>query len=375
MSVKRLLVMGVGSVMVFIGVSTGVAHADNHTSRTVQGTTNGSVYDFASNVTVNGTVNGDVFCGGDTITINATVNGDVICTGQDVTVSGTVNGNVRLAGQVVNLNAKVTRSASIAAQDITVNSGSGIGRDLSLAGQTATISAPTVRDINGTVGSFTLSAPVGRNITLHANSVTLESGAIVLGDLTYTSPHTLQKNSGAFVHGTTTYHMSSAHHTISLSAGWLILPKLYWLVAMAVLSVVVVALFPRLFHDWNISWGAPFWWAVLIGFTAMFVVPLVGIIIAFTVIGIPLVILLALLWIAAAILTVPFSAYFIGSLVVPKLHPVLLVLVGVVILGVIELIPVLGWVVGFFAYWLGSGMLLMGLKHHYRRPVYERESS
>lgn len=354
--------------MAIIGLSVGIASADS-SSRVVQGSHNNSVYEAASNVTIQGTINGDVFCAGQTITIDAKVNGDVLCAGQNITLNGTVSGNVRLAGQTVDLNGKVTRSASIAGQSITLSSTAAVGRDLSLAGQSASVDAPVARDITGAVQTLDLSKPVGRNVLLHSNQVNLYSGAIVIGSLTYTSPHTLNQYSGAHVRGPITYHKSSAHN-VSLNAGFFIGAKLYWFVALIVFSVALVALFPRLFREWNVTWGSRFWWAVLAGFVAMFVVPVVAIILAFTLIGIPLAIVLALLWIVEAFLTVPLSAYFVGSLVVPRFHPLLLVLIGVVILGIVELIPILGWIVGFAAYWLGSGMLLMGLQRHYRRPTY-----
>jgi cytoskeletal protein CcmA (bactofilin family) len=371
MNMKRWLVIFSGSIVALIAASTGVAFAD-HTTRVVEGVQNSSIYEAASNVTINGTINGDVFCAGQMITINATVNGDVLCAGQDITVNGRVNGSVRLAGQVVNLNGRVMRSASIATQDFTMNNGSSVGIDLSLVGQDASIDAPVGRDVNGTVQSVSFSSAVGRNVTLHANTIALNHGTVIVGDLTYTSPHTVQRADGTFIRGAVTYHKASPHNT-SLNTGVFIWAELFWLVALIVFCAVIVALFPQQFRAWNVEWGAPFWWAVLVGFIAMFAVPLIVILLALTLIGIPLAIVLGLLWIVEAFLAVPFSAYFVGSLIVTKRHPIWLVIVGIIILGIIELIPILGWIIGAIAYWLGSGTLIMGLNRRYGRPTYHEQ--
>jgi hypothetical protein len=102
----------------------------------------------------------------------------------------------------------------------------------------------------------------------------------------------------------------------------------------------------------------------------MFVVPITIFILFLTIVGLPLAILLLLLWIAAALLSMPLAAYFGASVFLSRLHPVLVVLIGSVVLGLIELIPVAGWIVGLIAYWLGTGVLLRGLRRDYPRPVY-----
>lgn len=358
------------AALVAVGLTTGVTVYAAGGSQVTQGSADHSVYKVGDTVLVTGTINGDVFCVGQTVTIDATVNGDVLCTGQSVTVSGRVNGNVRLAGQDVNLSAVVTRGAAMAGQSVTVESAAQVGQDASLAAQSATIDGTVGRDLNGTAGMMTLGGRVGRNADLRVDNVTLGSTAAVADNLTYTSPNTLHRTAGAQVLGTIIHHKAAVHNRAGTGA--FIWFEVYWLAAIVVLGVVLEALFPRLFWGWNPVYGAGFWWSLLVGFVAMFVVPVVIAALLATVIGAPLGILLLLLWLAAALLAMPLAAYFIGSLAVSNLHPVLRILVGGIILGVVELIPVIGWIVGLIAYWVGSGILLRGIKRSYRRPVYDR---
>jgi len=369
---KLLLSLGIG--IAAAGLFAGVAHAAG-LNQTVAGTTNHTIYTSGDTITINGTVNGDIFCAGQTVTINATVNGDVICAGQVIDVSGVVNGNVRLVGQTVNLGALVTRSASLVGQDVVITSSGRVGQDAGLLGQTATINGRVGRDVTSTSDVLTINSPVGRNVSATVNNLTLGGGATVAGNVTYYSPHTLQKNSGSRVVGTVTYHYRAAvHHTpISFSTAGFIFAEIYWLVALIILSVILVALTPRVFRGWNAIWGSQFWWLLLTGFVAMFAAPAIILLLLFSIIGVPLAILVLLLWLAIAILSVPFAAYFTGSLIVPRMNPVLIVLIGGVILAILELIPILGWIIALVAYWLGIGTILAGLKRDYSHLLLDGE--
>lgn len=362
---KRLLA-ALAMILTATGVFTGMAYAAH---QSVQGTTNRTVYKVADTITIEGTVNGDVFCAGQTVNINATVNGDILCAGQTITVEGTVNGNVRLVGQTVNLAATVTGSASIAGQDVSLERTASVGRDASLAGQTVTLSGKIGRDLSGGVNNLVINNSVGRNVLLQTNQLTLDNRARIGGNLSYTSPNTLHKNGGAVVVGKTTYHKGQVerHGFNGVFWAW----RFYWWVALIVLAVVLAALFPQLFRRWHPGGGAGLWWALLTGFIAMFVVPVAIFVLFITIIGAPLGLILLLLWLAAGLLSMALASYFVGSVISRnKLHPVLMALIGAVILGGLMAIPKVGSIFAILAYWLGIGMLLIGLKRSYHRPTY-----
>jgi len=369
MKVRRLLTASAIGVCITTAVATSVVYAAA-SNQIVQGTTNKTIYKAADTVTITGIVNGDIFCAGQNVNINATVNGDVLCAGQNISVNGTVNGSVRLAGQSVALDATVQHGATLTGQSISVSGAARVGQDLTITGQSAVVNGPVGRDINGAADSVTLASSLGRNATLYTGRLTLESGTYILGSLTYTSPHKLQRNGHAYVQGVTTYHQGNVRHTNYEGVFWF---ELYGVVAMLAIGLVLVALFPQAFRRWNPKWGARFWRALLFGFIATFAVPVVVFMLMATVIGMPLAILVALLWIAAVPISLALAAYFTGSLIVPTRHPVVIILVGSIVLGVLWLIPILGWIVGLVAYWVGAGILLNGLWRQYPAPKYGAE--
>lgn len=367
---KSLTVLAI--IAASLGLGTGAALAAGD-SAIVAGTTNHSLYKAGRDVNITGTVNGDIFCAGQTITVDATVNGDVICAGQTVTVTGSISGNVRLAGQSVTLGADVKHAASLAGQDVTIQSNARIGSDLSLAAQTATVDGRVGRDIRAASNTLGLDSVVGRNVDATVNKVELTGGAVINGDLTYSSPNraALHRQSGAQVIGQLTGKLTKTNNgnRMAWRGAWVL--AVYWAVIMVVFALVLVALFPQFFSRWNQVARSRPGWSLLTGFVAMFVVPAIIVALLASIIGVPLGLFLLGLWLIEAALSGPVAAYYLGSQILRAERRIpLVMLVGAVVLMIVYLIPVIGWLIMVLAYWLGSGTLLLNLKRAYPKPNY-----
>lgn len=360
-------VLGIGAVVA------GVAHGAPAVSSN-SATINSSVYRAGRNVNVTGVINGDVFCAGQTVTVDAQVNGDVLCAGQTVNVSGKVNGNVRVAGQTVTLGADVTRSASVVGQDVTIESGAKVGRDLSLATQTTTINGHVNRDLSAATNDLVLNSTVGRNVDATVAKLELQNSADIKGKLNYSSQSQsdLHRSSGAKVGGAVSYHHINKNNNRggmwhrTMWAG-----RAYMEISLIIFALVLAALFPQLFDGWNQVARRRFWLSLLVGFLAMFIVPAVIIALFVSVIGVPLALLLILVWLTIIALSAPVAAYYIGSLIMHGGTSIpLVMLLGAVILAILCLIPWLGWLVTIVAYWFGTGALLINLRQSFARPDY-----
>jgi cytoskeletal protein CcmA (bactofilin family) len=318
-------------------------------------------------------VNGDVFCAGQTVSVSGTVHGDVICAGQTVTVSGTVDGNVRLAGQTVTLNAKVGGSATIAGQTFSMASDASIGRDLTLGSTNASVNGNVGRDIAGGVQNLTLGSTVGRDVQANIANLTLDNGANIKGNLTYTSFNDVKKNGGAQVAGTTTRRQPKAkQQSRSLAVfGFSIAAFIYWLLALVFMTFMLALALPRTMHEAAeaaLPWP---WRAMLVGFLASLAVPVVFIIFAATVIGLPLAFVILFAWFVVNITGIAFGAYYAGRLILrDSTKPLLIALVGAAALTVLLFIPVLGIIALVAAAWIGEGLVLMSIRKHLRKPEY-----
>jgi len=344
---------------------------DNVTVRQNQ-TINQSLFTAGRTIDISSTVEGDVFCAGQNITISGTVRGDVICAGQSIHIRGNVEGDIRLAGQNITVGATVSGNATVAAQTFTLDSKGVIKGDITVAGTDATFNGEVDRDIVAGTDTLIIASSIGRDIKATVDNFRIEPGARIAGNVEYTSNQRLNQSRDAEVGGEITRHEPTATSSkrgavLNFSIWWFV----YWFVAMLLTALALVLLFPRIFQT-TVRQALPWPWRVLLaGFVASFAVPILCFVLAITIVGIPLALLIGLLWLVILLLSGPFFAYYLGRVILqnPR-HPVLIMFVGATVLLVLYFIPVLGFIALLLAMWVGSGMILLEAFRRTPRPAY-----
>ncbi len=364
----------VASLFLFMGV------AGAHTFRSgdvatvpASETVDNSFWAAGRTIVIAGTVNGDVHCGGHGLIVSGTVKGDVVCAAQTITITGTVEGSAHLLAQTINLNGTVGRNLTAAAQTLNFDPKSTVNGDVSIAGRDANLNGTIGRDLALAVSSANLSGVVGRDIKASTEHFRLASTAKVGGNLEYTSTNNVELASGASVGGQTIKHTpkQKATHWGALIgfAGWAIL---YLTLALLITMLVLVALFPKAIHTTAQQAVRRPWVALLTGFIASLVIPVIIVVLLLTLVGIPLGLILLLWWLLVCALSGVVSAYFTGWLVWRRqTNPILTMLVGSLILLVLYFIPFLGILAVMAALWLGTGMIILELKSRTPSPAYK----
>lgn len=328
-----------------------------------------SIYAASQNVNIDGTVNGDVHCAGQTVTINGTVNGDVLCAGQTIEINGVVTGSVRAIGQDVTISAKIGHSATLAAQRVVFKKDASVKRDITVTGNEVTLDGTVGRDAVMAGGVTKVNAKIGRNLRYNGSGLQLKDAAVVGGGLTYTSDQAVDKANGAQINGATN------HLTSQKSSHWMgmnVIEVLGLFLALLLFSMALVFLFPKAIHEVSGIAVTSLGKSVLIGFAAIFAVPLLIIVLASTIIGIPLALLVALAGVAIMMFSGPVAAYYLGSMLLSKSkNPVHMMLLGSTVLLLLYFVPIVGIMVMFVAYLIGSGALLIAIKRNLPRPEYQ----
>jgi cytoskeletal protein CcmA (bactofilin family) len=320
---------------------------------------------FAAGRTVDiaGKVNGDVFCAGENVTITGTVTGDVICAGQNVRIAGTVEGDVRVAGQNVTLGGTIAHNLTAAAQSLMTEAKGTVGEDASIAGQDAVLNGSVGRDLAAGAQTITVNGTINRDVQAQVENLTLGSNAKVGGNLEYTSVNLLVRDTGAQVAGSITRKAPTAHRhqphfgSIVHIGVWF---GLYMFVALLIVALVLVLIAPRAFHAaTEVAIRRP-GKTLLVGFVASVVAPVVIAILMFSVVGIPLALLVVLAWVLTVLLAGPFAAYYLGRvLMTNSTNAILIMLLGAVILLLFYVVPILGALVWLVALWFGLGIILL----------------
>jgi cytoskeletal protein CcmA (bactofilin family) len=332
------------------------------------------LYAFGQNVTILGQVTGSVIAGGNTVTIGGEIGGDVMAAGSTVMVDGPVHGSIRAAGQSVQLRNQVDGDLLATGNSISVVGGGAVGRDLLAAGTGVTIAGPVGRDVNASGQEVRISNAVGGDVTSTATNLHLDSTAQVDGNIAYTSPNEAEVASGATVSGTIV-RSEPANQTeapaTALARDWF-----RGVVGLAVLGLVLLALFPRAASRNTAMLRQSPWKSLGLGAAVLILTP----ILAAVVFGLGLwvggwwlgLLLLGtyLVWLALGYLV---SAATLGGGLLTRVRgvrglPIWSLLLGLLILAALQLIPFVGGLVALTAAVFGSGALLLTISSARNEP-------
>lgn len=269
-------------------------------------------------VTVSAPVDSLTVAGG-TVRVDAPVAGDVIAAGGTLIVNGDVGGKVLAAGGEIELNGNATNA-------LVTGGAVRIGRD-----------AVILRDAVISAGEVTNEGSVLRNLTVSGETFTNTGTA---GNVTFEQEEPGPALPGLFA--------------VLAAIGFLIL------------GLILVRLLPGPFTAVvREVERSPVLLAVL-GFVAIIVTAIVLLIVAVTVIGLPIAFFGALLFIVALMLSSLFVAYALGDVIASrtgwKPGPLGIFVLGFVILQILIFIPLLGLLVQVVAVSLGYGGILYALR-------------
>lgn len=313
---------------------------------------NSSIAVAGDSVSVNGIVRGFAAMAGNKVTLNGETDYGFLA-GNSITLDGIVNNDVFVAGNLItsSTDAVFKRDVVIGGADIELNGT--FGRNLSLYGTKVTL-----KNVN-----------VAGNVKIYAESVTVEKGAIITGTLYYPEDSTYKASSEASIGAT---EKTAAIKTVDDENYFATVSAKVWsFLGLALVFAAISLFFPGLFNNINEKY-AEFEISEALevftkGLVVMILVPVVAILLIFTMIGIPLGILLFLFYGISLYLTTIFTGYLIGYKVWQKVfdrdsHILFLGLIGLFILLILQLIPGVRILVTIISILVGLGLIFDTIK-------------
>ena len=272
---------------------------------------------FANTITIDGKVEGDVLAVGSQVTINGEVTGDVIAAAYSLTVSGRVNGSVRAVATDVTIRGAVSRNVTVAAaNDLMVTNIGSIAGSLSYVAGNVTIAGPIAGNVTGQAVSLDLNAEVKKDVQVGVSGkgLTLGSLAKIGGNLRYDSSETIPLNAsvvaGTIVHREPRVDVTSLRQ-FAIKASWTF--RVMNFLGLLLIGLIIIAIMPKgasaVVHDMatrpfmKIGWGI----LLLIGF------PIAMVILAGSIVGLPMAVILATLYALGIYLSPVFVGLLIGQ--------------------------------------------------------------
>lgn len=299
---------------------------------------------------------GDAILTGGDVTFQGTAGGDYLGAGGTQKIGGRVYGSVRSVGGEIHAMGTIGRNATIAGGNVNLDSTGVIGGNAYFTGGSVTIAGAVRGSLLASGGGVMINGPVGRDVEVAAGSLHLGPRAQISGDLRYKVPKDkVRIDAGAKVGGSTTAL------PIERNPG----KGLLWMLGFVVAGIVIVALFPAFAMESAETLYQRPGRSALVGLAWCCLVPIVIIIAAVTIIGLPLALLTVPIWLVVLFLgSLPVSLWIGKKLLGARAQPgrngaILSVLVGGLVLALIGLIPALGALVGLVAALVGAGAILI----------------
>jgi hypothetical protein len=349
------------AALVCVCVLSSLAAAPAHAAKIFRGqhlivaesdTIHDDVYAFGSDVTVRGVVDGDVVACGGKVHVEGNVNGSVIAAGGNIDVSGNVAGSVRAAGGDLRFAAHIEHDLVAAGGRVSLEPDGSVGRDVMLGCGKGTVDGPVARDVRAGVGQLTLA-----------------SHASIGNDLTYMSDRSMIRESGAEVHGKTTWYAEEPgrHRTAAERMMLKVVHEVRTGVGILMLGLLLILLFPR-FAQSSLEKLAmqplPSTGAGLLALVAVPVVAVTIMIIGFLIGGWWIGASLLVGWLFAMAVGHAITSMTLGRWLGARMGQAGLALgwslaLGVAGLTILELIPILGVLVRCLVVLAGVGALMM----------------
>ncbi|MBI2942091.1 MAG: polymer-forming cytoskeletal protein [Chloroflexi bacterium] len=325
----------------------------------------GDLMAFGESVTIDGTVNGDVFAAAQSVTINGAVAGDLLAASQHVAVAGRIGGDVRAASQYLTVTGVVAHNLTAAAQFLSLTPSGQIGGSWMSAGATTTLDGTVGRDVTVSGDRLDIRGRVGRDVQATVDALAIAPSAQVRGGLTYTSwePQPVPPGTvaGEVAHRPRPAERQRAESPVSFLS-------LIWLAGNLILGVLLVWLLPRPAMALRTAIDRGPLLSLGIGLVALIGGPLIAILLAITLVGLPLALLTLVAYLLGLLVGWIITGYalghLIGRLVERQWHRRVaegwLVMVGLLALYLLTLVPYLGGLVALVAILLGLGAWVLG---------------
>lgn len=328
---------------------------------------------------------GDTFAAGDSPRVSAPVKGDLLAAGGELRLAGPVQGDVialggavhfdgaggqdlYAAGGTVALEGTIARNARMAGGNVSLGPRARIAGNASLAGGRVEMLGAVGGYLQVAGGRLYLDGRVEGDVEAAGGELELGPNARIGGTLRYRGDAPLAQDPAAQVAGGIERLETRARG----EAGRRALPALVglWTLGLMALAAVLVAALPGFFGRVAQAARARFGWSLLWGFIAFSAVPVAAVVLAVTVVGLPLALLAMLAYFALLKVGYVSAGIALGDGVLARWWSVraahrgwraLFAAFGVLAICIVALIPWLGALVAFVALIAGMGALLVAV--------------
>lgn len=302
----------------------------------------------------------DLFAAGGTVTVDSDVRESAHVAGRTIRTNRMVGENLYAAGYEVSVEAPVGKDVIAAGNRVEIGPNATVAGDVLAGGQTIVVRGPVTGSVKLTGRTVEIAGPIFGSADITAREIRFAEGARIDGTLSYTSREAVNVPPNVIASDRVTDNVDANQGPSA--AGWIAFG-----VAAIVILLALAALFALVFRDRLARTRAVIaarpWRDLLLGIIATSALFGSILVLAASLIGIPLIPVVILLTPFAIIAGYLTTAHAIGAVVVKRarLAPVNFgaafgaTALGVLILVLVSAIPILGWMIAVLAVIVGIG--------------------
>lgn len=317
----------------------------------IEAAVDGDVLAAGGRVQINGPVTGSVHVAAGDVIIHGDVGGSIMATGSTVIVTGQVGHALRAAAsEVLITNASIDGDVVIASADLTLSSSSVVNGEIIMRVGTADLAGEMNGGLRGSASTLRIRGAINAPSDIRVNSLRFMDGAVVTQPFAYSSDHEMLVDGGTTITGHVTRTVPQ-HRSFGETIGRSLLFALFrfgwglatgWLLLKYVPQTVIgVSETLRLAPGRSLLWG-------LLGLIGA---PLVAIVAAVSVIGVPVAVIIMVLYVFALYCSQIVAGMAIGGVIsrgrwqLPDGRPAHLrtLAAGLAIVALVRSIPLDGW--------------------------------
>lgn len=338
-------------------------------------TIKGPIFYGGKIVKIDGNIDGTAFIAAQEIRINGEINGDLIAAAQQIIISGKVEGNTYSASQDLLISGTIKGDALGFAQKTETSREALIQRDALMAAEKIVHQGEINRQLLAFGNEIRIDGKVSDDIKLGVENLTILDKAEVGGNLLYASENKALLSSKAQVKGRTNWEKValSQYREVNKKEEYQdnIMGIIIGLAGALLIWFLIRIWRPRLWTETIKPIKEQPIKTLGLGALALILTPIVAIIFMVTVIGMPLGIILALVYGVFLYLAKIVVAVFLGYSLAryfswPELHKgVWLTLLGLSLLALLTKLPYVGFLTQILIIFAGLGALIM----YYLKPT------
>lgn len=372
----------------FVSVFVVVAYADDNNNNVkethsdekekitfLEGDMEGDQYVAGGHVISKANTNGDLVVAAGRMLIENAIANDLIAAGGNVKVSAEIGDDARIAGGQVIVSSKVKGDSLVAGGRVEFTSESSIANRVWVAAGTVEFNGIAAKGLNIKAGQIIIGGKVTGDLDLYAKTIEILPSARIKGNINYSSSQEIIVHESSSIEGSITRtevsRWQSSDQEKLRYAGLSFF--LVFFVSLFITAAVLYLLMPSLAVRLSDTIQKNYLSSIALGLIALLFIPAIILLLAITVIGLPLSLITLFIYILLLI-----AAYFIGLFFLAdkllkyfRQHEestrrwrLFSILVALILLLIIAMLPFIGGLLIFFILLMGIGSIVLYAKHY-----------